>query len=179
MALLQVNPDCEIRFEGWQSSTRRLAAHGWDLSLDAPSPYGETKRIMLHHKASKLVLVAESEPFYNEAYRYAGNSQCLPIFNVRQVIAKDSYITVMQSFEFTSWINASPKMIDTERIKLSEYPLFFEKNVPAQELIVEPQEVSEILAQLMARQSPAQAAIRARRRLQEVPQIHANILAFA
>jgi len=188
MALLQVNPRCEIVFEGWESDSVRLGSHGWSMSLENDDMRGE-KRLLLYHKESQLKMLAVSRGYdrymQNDRFRdmYHGGKKYSdwngPTFHV--IRAATEFIFRSESVsalpKFCDWADTRPMMIEMSEYKLSETPLFLALAKPvAQEIIVEPQEVADLLEQIMKMQSPEQARIRKQRRQTEMPTACATIL---
>lgn len=174
-----MNPPCEVRFAGWVSDTCKLGRSGWEVSLE-DDPYLRAKRLMLHHKESRLVAMAECREFDVFGWRQRGQMMGdLPVFTVRHIA---SNITVRYEEvllpSFSTWADTQPTMI--REMSIFEHPLFLAKGAPkAQELIVEPQDVMTLLDQIKRMQAPEQAAIRERQRRDTPPTAHATILSFA
>jgi hypothetical protein len=189
MALLRVNPPCPVLFEGWETTTEALGRRGWRISLEEeyrPYDFASEKRLLLYHDKSNLKMLAVSREYreYMERDRYNSfQHQYMqewngPTFNVVHV-ANDfvfKYDTCMP--QFIEWGETRPRTIEMHEQDIMMTPLFLKlKEAEAKEIIVEPQEVSQLLEQIMRMQSPGQAEIRKRNRL-ITPQVHASILTF-
>lgn len=193
MARLQVNPECRIFFEGWETTTVQLGQRGWRMSLEESQDsyeYPDEKRLLLYHPPSNLKMLAICKEFrmYMEHDRYMDANMTYrrdheqrfngPDFRVVH-IANDlifRYDTCMP--QFAVWGETKPRMMDITEQDIATTPLFMKlKETETKEIIVEPQEVSQLLEQIMRMQSPGQAEIRKRNRL-VAPQVHASILTF-
>lgn len=182
MALSLVNPPCRVIFAGFEADTRHLGVAGWKVSVEENfrgNFMEPVHRMLLHFTPSRLNLIAECDPFHTARWRQRGGMlDDLPVFVVQK--AACDFRIIMQigtQFSFQKWSDTAPAMVEAD---LYSTPLFLAKEAPkAEELIVEPQDVSAMLEQIKRMQSPEQAAIRKRRRQEEAPVAHATILSFA
>ena len=186
MAHSLVNPPCRVIFAGWESDTYSLGRAGWEISIQrSPRPeyYGAIDTMLLHHPSSKLMLMAECREFFTLDWRRNGEmDRDLPVFYVRRAgtdLIIRHEIGILVEHGFSAWADHEPKFIDTS---IRNTPLFLNKAAPAAEqLIVEPATVAELLEQIRKQQAPLQAEIRERdrRRAREAaPVLHAQILTF-
>jgi hypothetical protein len=180
MARLVVNPECDIYFGGWKANTVELGRHGWNISVEV-DPYRREKRMILNSDQYGIQMLAVCRDFEREYHHdeYIRNHRG-PTFHVVHVAHT---IAFRYSNEikpmFRSWADTEPKYQEVEMHMMSvrDMPFFLDKEKPmAKELIVEPQEVSVLLEQIMKMQSPKQAEIRKRNR--DTPTVHASILSF-
>lgn len=188
MALLLVNPVSIVRFAGWESDTFRLGRSGWDISVE--ESFEDRKfNMLLYHHGSQIKMLAEArEHPMKERYsrlhsHYSQNfgDRDGPMFNVVRAWAGEAFIRLTGFLNFSGWSDTSPTIVhaETERDVMS-LPIFTQREAPkAEELIVEPQDVMQLLDQIKRMQSPEQAAIRANNRRTTAPTAHATILSFA
>lgn len=192
MALLptRLNPVCPVHFAGFVADTYSLGRQGWNIAIEE-DPQTLCMYMTLFHKSSGLRGIAELTDFdfYRWRAKDAGSygSQPSPTFVVRQMGSKLvlRYETGFQPFALQNWVDTVPSTVMTEECEIMQLPLFRKLDTPvAEQLIVEPDDVSAMLEQIRKMQSPEQAAIRARNRSRErgeevdVPRIHATILTF-
>lgn len=190
MAHLQasLNPPCEVFFAGWRSTTYELGRAGWKISFQENAYQGlrSAPRLLLYYPASRLSAIAECEDrnFLTLEWRYQGERwDRLPRFFVHHV-ASDFIVRTANEFSFSAWVNTVPERTVVEDRSIYTLPLFASINQPAaEELIVEPETVSQLLDQIRAMQEPGQKDIRERNRRREreaadMPTVHARILTF-
>lgn len=176
-----VNPPCRVIFAGWESDTARLGRAGWKISIenDLHGGYGEVRRMLLHFPACRLNIMATAcRNFHTIDWRQRGELfESLPVFTAQH--ATSDFKIILQegmSFGFKDWHDTKPAMIETN---LMNTPLFLKAEAPiAEELIIEPQDVSALLDQIKRMQSPHQAEIRTRSRREQTPMAHATILSL-
>ncbi len=149
--------------------------------------------MMLHHPGPNLILhaVARENPnrehaarrdnqYYNMmSNRY--NEFDGPRFDVVRAFAENPNLKVFHEMPvFNIWSETRPALIeqDLNHYNPFEFPIFQRKNEPvAEQLIVEPQDVMELLEQIKKMQAPEQESIRKRER-RMTPLAHATILTF-
>lgn len=184
MARLLVNPCSKVFFAGWESDTYKLGNQGWDVSIQENFEFGRFDA-MFHHKGANLILhaIANDQPMREHTNRIAGMPRFDgPMFNVVRAFANDPNLKVYHEMPvFSIWSETKPAMVDIDSAAYNpfDFPIFMKKGdpPPAQELIVEPQDVMQLLEQIKRMQAPEQATIRERRR-RDTPMAHATILSF-
>lgn len=185
MALSLVNPPCRVVFAGWESDTYSLGRAGWEISIQKshrPEIYGAIDTMLLHFPAARLNLMATCREFFTRDWRLSGAlDRDLPVFNVQRAVTDMIFRHEVGAIPalFSAWANTTPAFIDTS---IYNTPLFLDKQAPAAEqLIVEPETVAELLDKIRRMQAPEMAAIRERERRREriaTPTLHAQILTF-
>jgi hypothetical protein len=194
MARLLVNPRSEVRFDGWRSDTFTLGQRGWRISIQENIEYGRFE-MMLEHQGTNLIMHAQSKihpmrehqarsasQWYNEMH-HGRDEFDGPPFDVIRVFAMNPNLKVFHEMPvFFDWSETRPRSVevDLQSYNPFEFPIFQRKGQPeAQELIVEPKDVLQLLEQIKQMQAPEQADIRRRNRQREaVPLVHASILSF-
>jgi hypothetical protein len=175
------NPPCEVEFAGWRSDTQRLGRCGWDVSIEEDLHRCDELHMLLFHQPSKLKVWARSRDRFNTRdWRGRGGMLGdLPVF-IAEKAASDFRIVLHAGgeFAFKAWADTNPAMVE---MSIHDTPLFLARETPkAEELIVDPQTVSDLLERIKQMQSPDQAEIRQRSRSQHAaPVAHATILSFA
>jgi hypothetical protein len=182
MARLLANPPCRVLFAGWESDTYSLGRAGWKIALEEhPNHHSFTRefRMILNYPEADLHAVATAHARDADDYRRHPNAPT-PIFQVRQMFSRAMVRFIEPVLVSPQWVNTVPHMMEMSEIEWKQQPLFQQVNTPvAEELIVEPATVAELLDQIRHMQAPEQAAIRARqRRNADVPQMHASIISF-
>jgi hypothetical protein len=180
---VELNPVCRVFFAGFQSDTYTLGSHGWDIALqDVPlhrAGRGETEMV-LHHKPSGMVGTAVADRWEPMGWRQMRMENCLPEFHVRNMGNQKKVIRMgrLDPYAGFDWVETEPTITMVEERDIFTLPLFTRKAAPAAEqLIVEPATVSELLEQIRKAQAPGQAEIRERARRRELaPTLHASIL---
>lgn len=179
----RMNPPCEVHFAGWKSDTYSLGRAGWKVSIEEYTrldySYGR-QRMLLHHPELGLNGIAESQgDFQPSEWRHHHMTGRLPVFVVKNIVARTMYRVNDDLSNFRDWHDTVPAMIVVSEFDLYHLPLFQKIAKPvAEELIVDPLTVSELLDQIRKRQAPGQAEIRQRDRSRETPTMHAQILTF-
>lgn len=184
LSLLKANLPCRVRFAGWESDTFRLGRSGWKISYQEDHHRGECQ-LLLFMPVWRIQCWAHARNSFRSIEWRAGGQQedRLPEFEVQKA-ASDFIVRMSGSAPlpiFKVWADTDPSFSMIEETEMSFYhtPLFLEKEAaPAEELIVDPATVSELLEQIRQRQSPTQAEIRARDRSRNRPLLHAKILTF-
>jgi hypothetical protein len=143
-----------------------------------PYHYMEEVRMILHYPNADLHAVASTHVRDIETYKQLHAP--LPVFQVRQMFSRAMVRFMEPVLVQPQWVNTVPHMMDMTEIEWKQQPLYQQVNTPvAEELIVEPATVAELLDRIRHMQAPEQAAIRARqRRNADVPQMHASIISF-
>lgn len=184
MALLLHSPPSKVYFNGWESDTVRLGQHGWDISVS--EDFAEHRfNMLLYHVSSNIKMLAEAriDPLRERASRGWAYSEKLgfdgPQFQVRRAWQGEARITPFHVFpRFDHWVDTRPQMEEVVPQDVMDLPIFRSRLAPvAKQLIVEPQDVSQLLEQIMRMQSPRQAEIR-KNNARAVPVSHATILTF-
>lgn len=176
----RLNPPCKVHFAGWESDTFSLGRAGWDISIEEfTNPYigVGALRMLLRYKPTKIIAQAICNEY--DPIRFRQDHRFLPEFVVQR-LASDFIVRTNDSFSgFQHWANTEPSIMMVDEQSLYRLPLFTRKEEPAaEELIVEPATVSELLDQIRQRQAPMQAEIRQRDRRRDAPLVHATILTF-
>lgn len=179
MALSPVrsSPPCEVRFAGWVSDTYTLGRCGWNIAMHENCGHG-VMEMMLHHRELKISGFATIDgDFHSMQWRHEGAGGRLPTFTVRHLTA-DLRVNHRAHLDNFSWADTEPSMMMLEEFAIHTLPLFAELEKPrAEELIVEPADVSMLLEQIKRMQAPGQKRIRDNERRAD-RNIHASIVSF-
>lgn len=146
---------------------------------------------MFHHVGLMITMVGETEtdlsrvpdPRSTASALAAQQDRCRfqPVV-IQQVLHQDGsyHVVHMEPVHMMHWVETRPEVSATN---FYDAPLFRELGKPvAEEIIVEPATVQQLLDQIRHMQAPEQAAIRARQRSQErrePSQVHASIISLA
>lgn len=179
MALSPVksSPPCEVRFAGWVSDTYTLGRCGWNIAIQENIMYGELE-MLLHHQELKISGFATvADNFHTMQWRHEGGHGRGPTFTVRNLTA-DLRVSHRAHLDDFKWVDHQPSMMMVEEFAIHTLPLFAELEKPrAEELIVEPADVSMLLEQIKRMQAPGQKRIRENNQRAE-RSIHASIVSF-
>ena len=190
--LLKSRP-CKVIFAGWESTTSRLQSAGWQLAMEH-SWHHDRVRLAMQYRDGGMQMIAEADyhmiSMHVDAARhcYGGDLRDgLPVFVVRHV-ANAIHVRVvdMDSFSFSP-IDARMQMrtMDREIRPMDEFEIFATPLVKAQEIIVDPNSVAELMDQIKQLQAPELAMIRERQRRTErgepiqQTRYHAQIISLA
>ncbi len=187
-----------VVFDGFESDTYRLQRAGWDIAVDERigDPMDDVSRMLLKHRGSGVTILAICRNFRQEFYRTRSGEhrysqdRHMPEYMAVNVKSGSEKMIVRGSGrgnEGYSWvdnlrmIDAAPNFVMVEEYDLMRLPLFARAAEPrAEELIVEPATVLQLLEQIRQQQAPEQAEIRKRQRSAgNTPTIHATILSLA
>jgi len=165
-----------VFWNGWETTTNRLASAGWELT--AHQDYGMYPRVVLamRHPCG-LILEAEGE----REGRIDNSPYVVFMFSVRKVVnERDTFIRHPASSFSSNFmpVDGRPAFASIEEIMANEWYAFKPFEQKAQEIIVEPQSVQQILDELLRRQEPVQAEIRKRIARDDPVIQHAKILSF-
>lgn len=176
LSLARISPPCRVFFAGLEGDTFSMSRSGWDIAV-AEEPYYGKIRLLLNHKQAGLQGIAESrEQFSAPDWRIYGGG--LPEFFVSKMAGGIRVVTnTISSFDNFKLADMNPSFSMVEEVEIARLPLFAEaKRPPAEELIVDPATVSELLEKIRNQQSPIQKEIRERARQREIiPIQHAAI----
>ena len=192
MARLLANPRSEVFFSGFRSDTYSLGQQGWQISVDENFQFARFD-MMLHHPGPNLILHAVSRENPNREHAARRDNQYYnvmshrynefdgPRFYVVRAFAANPNLKVFHEMPvFHIWSETRPTLVEQDLMHYNpfEFPIFQRKNEPvAEQLIVEPQDVMELLEQIKKMQAPEQESIRRRERSQ-APLACATILTF-
>lgn len=176
LSLARISPPCRVIFAGLEGDTFSMSRQGWDIAVEE-DPYRGNIRLLLNHKQAGLQGMAENRGgFFAPDWRMRGGD--LPIFFVSRMAGGMRVVTnSIRSFENYSLADMTPSFAMVEEVEIARLPLFAEaKRPPAEELIVDPATVSELLDRIRSQQAPIQKDIRERARRREIiPVQHASI----
>ncbi len=174
-----------VRWAGWESDTYRLGRCGWDVAMEENFAHDEL-HVLLHHRQFRISGLGTCRDYRNLIY---GRDACKrPMHPIEiQTMATEGQFRVMGDVMPLSdyrWRDTMPSHIICEDFELHTLPLFAELAKPrAEELIVEPADVSAMLEQIKRMQSPRMQEIRAAEARRErdqssVRHFHASIISF-
>lgn len=182
----------EVRWAGFRSDTYRLQQEGWEIAAEEDVAYGRI-RLLLRHQDMRLYALTNHVDYQ---YRHPHGIEGGPPL-VFQVVMASPRIEVQRiaeagasSFESFHQIDAQPQLVTSEIKSLEDFRIFATPLVRTEEIIVEPQTVSEMLERIREMQAPEQKALREKQRLaarregmivDAVPQqrFHAQIISIA
>lgn len=179
------SPIVEVHFAGWRSDTLALQGAGWKLAMEQDA-YRGTINLLLHHRELNLTGIAEpwgNRPHYIEMRDLQRDRVPFVVRTMRIGMEMRNPITVMP-FANHTLIDAEPSFTEFTNTTLRSLPLFAELDQPrAEELIVEPADVSALLDQIKRMQAPRMKEIRANEAYRDrcappdnVRQFHASII---
>lgn len=182
-----------VHWAGWQTDTYRLKCCGWEIAMDERME-NDDLHVCFHHRQLAITGLGRMQRYREMMYRrmigYNGhedylNSREFPPVNVYAMATKGGFNYHGDlGLARMSWVDPTPTMIQVEQGELHTLPLFAALHVPrAEELIVEPADVSALLDQIKRMQSPRMALIRtseARRDREAgtVKQFHASVVSI-
>lgn len=189
-----LSPPCRVLFAGWETTTTKLQQAGWQLAAEQVM-YDHRVRIAMRHAPSGLYMVSESvdygfAPRYTDRFQSFGTDPwAAPTFVVRHV-GSNITVQIVDNLANFSPIDAAPQLVCAEVKGIEKFNLFATPLTRTEEIIVEPETVSELMEKIRALQAPELAAIRQRNRMREgrsegsrapiaQQQFHAQILSIA
>lgn len=151
-----------IYWSGWEAESSRLQQMGWELSAEEMMEY-RSLRIIMRHREQQLYCVSEPVDF-----DYFDMSHDRPIPPVQiQWMANKVTVNVHDDFSAFKPIDAYPQIAQIERKSIEDFSIFATPLVRTEEIIVEPETVSECMEIIKRIQKPEQDAIREKRRFAE------------
>lgn len=180
----------EVVFAGFTSDTYTLFRHGWVIAVQDDN-YGETSTMVLKNEALGAVAYARCMDYrrtlahsrhslFQQEYMLNHHPLTYRVEQMGKGVVMRG-VNIVSNMEGFSIIDPTPKMLMVEEYDLFNLPAFAKMNAPtpAEELIVDPKDVSAMLDMIRNAQSPKQADIRERARRREVvPLQHATIFTF-
>lgn len=163
----------EVHWAGFRSDTYKLQQQGWEIAADEDVRY-DTIRLLLRHRDMRLYALTDQTDYCFR--QMLGNptatmlkTQPRLVFNV---VAASPHFQVQRigsvDFEKFRQIDALPQIVHDVEIKsLEDFRIFATPLVRTEEIIVDPQTVSEMLGKIRAMQMPEQARLREKQRLAE------------
>lgn len=159
----------EVWWAGWRSDTRQLQRHGWVFSVE-DHDFGHEVRMFLRHERNGWTGYARAQRHqFRTAFERDFMQQPLPAFQVQAMTAPDQMVAVDTGpLEDFRRVDMEDRFIEPRQLKRRPVAGIFKPWIPeAQELIVEPATVAELLDKIKAMQAPELAAVRERNRLRE------------
>lgn len=189
--IAHMSPVCEVHFAGFSSDTYRLQCNGWQIATQEEPISGGITLLLNHREAGIQAVARTRSPFYAAAWhsqRYNGRMDA-PEFNVVK-LASDMRVRIerintmhntVMNFDSFKLADMTPQTIQVTEYEIGKLPLFAEAKKPLAERIIVPQgDISDLLAEIRARQAPNIADIREREQRRELQTVqHASILAIA
>lgn len=166
-----------IHWAGFETTTVAMWRSGWEISAKR---FDYDLRIALAFRHNRLRIRAFTNPI---EVRPALEHTHIPLdFQIANMAHEIEVARIQTSMDFSEFspIGARPQFIEYKT--LDQFNIFAPLVAPAEEIIVEPQTVAEMLARIKEMQAPTQAEIRDRQRRREASikpvKIHAQILSF-
>ena len=166
-----------VRFAGFESTTTRLQAAGWQLAVHEDFHRARVELVgQLADAGLYLYADADDVEFFRGHHG--------PVFTVRRVSSRIVSRLLGTDFSRFCAIDAMPQMVEVNEQDISQFSFFAAPLVRTEEIIVEPQSVAECLDLIKRLQAPELAEIRKRnmRREGEVQRqttFHAQIISLA
>lgn len=188
LSWVERNPILDVEFAGLRSDTCTLGRCGWKLAIEAGvNHYRDMRLVILHHPFLGVTLTGRIElPTFAQFRDPQEARQHMPPVRLERCVMKGHGTVYLQgALPKVEWVETAPTLMEVSRSDLFALPIFAALNAPdpaAEQLIVEPATVSELLDQIRRMQAPEQAAIRERERRRErstTPRLHAQILSLA
>jgi hypothetical protein len=174
--MLLLSPGCDVYFAGLRGDTRAMQNNGWEFAIEREVERWRYYRVIMKHPPSGMFMDGEVdiESMQRAATRHMQHDtrDCKPVINVRH--AGNSGQTRIHAFN---------KMPDFDRIDMSpqlkavsyqefdytinELSVFKPWAPNAQELIVDPNSVADLMNRIKSLQDPELAAIRKRNRVRD------------
>lgn len=176
-----VNSPMRVRMFGWESNTRELQHHGWQLSMKQDVQH-HAFQLALHHPHLKLFALSRNyDDFYFMRYAgdpmYARNIQDRFIFDIVHLASRievilhegmlDSIRHPLRRFGTFSPVDAEPQWERMERRQSLEDFMLFRPINNSRNVIVDPNDVPQLMEMILKAQSPQQEEIRQRQRSRE------------
>jgi hypothetical protein len=154
---------CRVFFAGFETTTTQLQQQGWELSVEQDISRFAI-RLALRFQPARLYMVSNpcEYDFFREADR-GGFGDHLPEFHIRYCASNFTVQLAERSFNFRS-IDAVPTYTEAPRKSIDDFGIFAAPLVRTEEIVVEPDTVSDLLAKIKAMQAPELAALRERNR---------------
>lgn len=160
------NPVMEVFWAGWRSDTLTLQEHGWQLSVHE-DPMRMALRIALHHPAFHLYgIMLDSvryEMIHGRDLPRLVISHIAHDIQFRRLPVYDNPPEMFQPFDARPQYS---QCFEHEIKSISDMKIFRPLNA-IQEIVVESQNVDELLGKILSMQSPRQAELREKARLEE------------
>jgi len=173
----------KVYWAGWETTTTALQQNGWELSQEKDYRR-QSLRIAIRHKNCNLYGVTK---FISYDYaEYSIRHKILPPFNM-QYMANKVQVNVMDNYDNFKPIDAMPQIRDVEIKNIEDFNIFATPLVRTEEIIVNPETVSDLLIRIKEMQMPEQERIIKQKRLREhregevqlQQKFHAQILSIA
>ncbi len=163
--MIQRNPVCTVEFCGFTATTLELEQSGWQFSAQQ-DPHRSTVRLALHHPRAGLSgLTNECDM---SAWLHAATRDAVLLKgHVFRVCSMGSntrvqYITMSGNTRPWSAVSMFPDMIESplKELDLHELVPFRAVNHEAEQIVIAPESVTQVLDLLLKCQAPAAAARR-------------------
>lgn len=155
---------CPVYFAGFETTTTRLQQEGWELTVEQDIRDCRMRLLMRFQPAGLYMLSEEARfDYFRNADMRFGGPDVTPEFHVRKVSSKMVVQLMERSFSFQA-IDAQPTFTEAPRKSVEDFGFFAAPLVRTEEIIVEPETVSDLLAKIKSMQAPELAAIRERNR---------------
>lgn len=156
------NPIMKVFWAGWESDTLTLQNNGWQLAVEEDI-YRMQMRIAIFNPAMKLY--GFQKDFVHYVRTYDGSE--LPPLVISGMAPQISFLKFNTTMNYNYQpINAEPQFCEQEIKSLSDMAIFRPLQA-INEIVVEPKNVDEMLSRILELQSPMQAELREKARLEE------------
>lgn len=163
------NPICRVYFAGWESDTLKLQREGWEISAQQ-DPYRRDISLALYHRQSGLTALTNSKSFGSMAWATPYMAELAEVLSFN-VVAMHNNIRAMympmreQSVRWAP-ISCLPECSEMTTVEKSIHDIvpFRSFNPDAEQIVVAPDSVPQVLDLLLKCQVPAAEARRTRQR---------------
>lgn len=178
---------CRVLFAGWETTTTRLQASGWELAAHQ-DPHCMRIGLVMRYAPARLHMLCESQGF--DFFRFADpRSDHIdpPTFVVKQAFSEGTF-NFNDDLRQYRQIDAATQYCNRVRKSIEDFNLFSTPLTRTEEIIVKPEDVADLLERIKKLQEPELNALRARNRLRDLrgsteaipaQNFHAQIISLA
>lgn len=170
---MSFNPICTIDFCGWRSNTLTLQRAGWDISAQQDT-HTRKIRLALHHRAAQLSGITNAVPYTNWIPTIEGRCEDTSpiVFTVQQMSSnlRVQYIAMNESSFKWHPIDCFPanSHCNFRDLALHEVVPFRTVNPDAEQIVIAPESVTQVLDILLKCQEPEARKRRIAQRNREI-----------
>jgi hypothetical protein len=175
------NPVCKVIFAGFKSSTLELQQAGWEIAAEQDPFKGV--RLALHHRKSGLQALTNTVPMLElrAAVTKSAGYDIIKHITFQVVhVGTDTRFQIIPMVGPVSFkaIDATPEWSEVKSSEISFHDLipFRTVNPDAEQIIVAPDSVPQILDLLLKCQAPVQRRIRQNERVRSAADVAAQIV---
>jgi hypothetical protein len=169
---LYKSPICEVYWAGWRSSTVKLQAAGWQLSIENdPSRY--SMRLLMRHSLSHITAISRWAEF--DMTRYMEH---LPPLEFSVVVMGRVSMQIMGRLPELVAVDAIPELCQAESIDLGQMNIWKPAKSEVEEVLVDQADMTVIehLQAIKDLQSDTQRELRDKMRQTETTEVEGSIV---